>query len=79
MSFKPAEAHSWQSYATVSHDKTSDVSLYVTAERDTSEIRLAAHLGWASSSVKLTAERARELAAELIAAAESLQTVAEAA
>lgn len=73
-SFKPHDTA--EAYSTVSHG---DLSLYVSASRVMGCVRLNGITDHNSASIRLTAERARELAAELIAAADSLQTVAEAA
>jgi hypothetical protein len=73
-SFQPTERHRWERYA--SRSSVNNLSIGVSAS-DTVAVSITTTQ--THSSVYLTAERARELAAELIAAADSLQTIKEAA
>jgi hypothetical protein len=73
-SFQPTERYRWERYA--SRSSVNNLSIGVSAS-DTVAVSITTTQ--THSSVYLTAERARELADELIAAADSLQTVSEAA
>lgn len=76
---KPFEAgtpHSWETFNSVSHGDP--ISVYVSSAYGT-DVRLSWTTGDCSGSITLTADAARMLAAELIAAADSTVRVAEAA
>ena len=76
--FKHQERMRWQTYATVSH--IDPLSISVSADSGQGKpVRIGFTSETTAAVFKLTAERARELADELLAAADSLQTVAEAA
>lgn len=75
-SFKPYNVSEHEPYSTVSHER---LSLYVSASTYNMQVRVGATHDDGGASFRITPDRARELAAELIAAADSLQTVAEAA
>jgi hypothetical protein len=76
--FKHQERMRWQTYATVSH--TDPLSISVSADSGQGKpVRIGFTRETTAAGFKLTAERARELADELIAAADSLQTIKEAA
>jgi hypothetical protein len=76
--FKHGARMSWETYATVSH--IDPLSISVSADNGQGKpVRIGFTSETTASVFKLTAERARELAAELLAAADSLNTIKEAA
>jgi len=76
--FKHQERMRWQTYATVSH--TDPLSISVSADKGEGKpVRIGFTSDTAAAGFKMTAERARELASELLAAADSINTIKEAA
>jgi hypothetical protein len=75
--FAPRERFSSESYSSALHAE--DIALFVCATEYSRTVRLAMANNTGGCSMVLPAEQARLLAAELIAAADSVATVAEAA
>lgn len=70
--FKLDQRHPWESHASVSHDNP--LSLYVSADASAKTVRIGFALDTSSAGFKITADRARQLAAELVKAADSIRT-----